>query len=263
MIKKIFVSCLLFVLSFGVNAQTGLEVMEEQQKRHDVALEFSDTTMTLYDSRGKARPRRMISYSKKPKDKRNKTLIKFVKPTNIRNVGLLTWEQQESEEDDQWLYLPASKKIKRITGGSKANPFMGSDFAFEDMRPENLDSHSYEIKGEENVDGHNCWIVEALPSTPKEAKDSGYSKRTMWVRKDIYITVKTEFYDRRNKLSKIGTYAGLEDIGSGVWRSNEITMEKQKRKTKTIIVTDNRDLEADISDSLFDTQSLKRPPLVK
>ncbi|NKB62229.1 MAG: outer membrane lipoprotein-sorting protein [Gammaproteobacteria bacterium] len=199
--RSLFVFVMVANLSYG---QTGLDVMKEQDRRHRSDQEFTEYTMTLLDSRGKEKQRRMVSYSKNIEHGQSKSLIKFLEPTNISNVGLLTWSDSEQESDNQWLYLPASKKIKRITGGGKASSFMSTDFAFEDMRPENLDTHTYTIIREEEIEGQLCWVIEALPSTSKEKRDSGYSKRQLWVGHDHYLTIKTDFYDRRKKLSKKG-----------------------------------------------------------
>ena len=267
--RSVDMQCLLFLLVgvfwiANVSAQpTGADIMLEQKNRHDATQEITEEKMTLRSAKGKVKERRMITYSMKPENGGAKTLIKFLEPSSIHNVGLLTWEQSDANEDDQWLYLPASKKIKRISGGGKANPFMGTDFSFEDMRPESITTHEYEVLGEEEVDGHLCWIVQALPATKQEKKASGYSKRIFWIRQDIYFTVKTEFYNRKKKLAKLGVYGNLEEVGDGAWRSNEISMSNLKRKTQTILVTQNRDLTSPMNESTFETQALKRPPIVK
>ncbi len=182
--------------------------------------------------------------------------MKYLKPKNIRDVGLLTWEQEEGKDDDQWLYLPASRQVKRITGGSKKEPFMGSDLAYEDFRPENLDAHEYKLLKEENIDGQDCWVVEAIPSTAKEKKDSGYSKRIFWIRKDIYFSVKTEFYNRRNHLAKNGYYKELENIRGEIWRMNLTIMEKPQIKHG--LNTDFLILDFNCSDGCLQITELKK-----
>ncbi|NKB77034.1 MAG: outer membrane lipoprotein-sorting protein [Gammaproteobacteria bacterium] len=262
MLTKIILALSIFAFSPVASAEiTGLSIMQEQKQRHDVPQEFSQKKMTLESAKGKVKHRRMINYTRSLENQGNKTLLKFLEPTTIHNVGLLTWEQADPKEDDQWLYLPASKKIKRISGGGKSNSFMGTDFSFEDMRPENLQTHEYEILGEEDIDGLKYWLVQALPTTRKEKKASGYSKRIFWVRQDIYFTVKVEFYDRKKRLSKIGLYTDLEEVADGVWRSNVVSMENIKRKTRTSLITNQRDLVTPLSDAVFGTQALKRPPL--
>ena len=82
----------------------------------------------------------------------------------------MTWQQQ-SREDDQWLYMPAlGEKLKRIAGGGKKNYFMGTDFSYEDLRNEKLDDHTYHLIKEETLEGKNCYLIEALPANEEEKR---------------------------------------------------------------------------------------------
>lgn len=92
----------------------------------------------------------------------------------------------EDGNDDQWLYLPATRNAKRIAAAGKKNRFMGTDFAYEDLRPENLAAHSYRLAGSEALDGSDCWVIESVPANEQQASDTGYGKRRLWVRKDNY-----------------------------------------------------------------------------
>ena len=131
---------------------------------------------------------------------------------------------------------------------------MGTDFSFEDMRPENI---PWLTKKPLMVSLYGP--LKQFLQQNKEKKSSGYSRRVLWINKDNYLTMKTEFYDRRNKLSISG---GFEEISEGVWRSNEIIMEQHRRKSKTELETNSRDITSDLSDSLFDTQSLSDRHLI-
>lgn len=251
--------CLL-ALTASLSAITGREIMDEQRRRHEASTEETRSVMKLIDSRGRERTREMVAYSRTVEGALSQSLLKFLVPSNIRNTGLLTWEQPEDKEDQQWLYLPASGRVNQISGSNKKNLFMQSDLAFEDLRPENLNAHSYELLREEEVDGEACWVIESLPATEKERGDSGYSKRTFWVRKDIYLTVKIEFFDRGGKLAKRGTYGDLEQVDGDLWRSNEITMERLRSGTKTVWSFEERRVNEPIDENLFTQQGLKRPP---
>ncbi|MGY8689713.1 MAG: outer membrane lipoprotein-sorting protein, partial [Verrucomicrobiales bacterium] len=207
-------------------AITGREVMEERDRRHNRNFEESWVVMNLYDKRGKAKaPRLMITYSRKESEL-DQRLVKFAEPADIRSVGLLTWEQPGDKEDDQWLYLPAAKKVKRIAGSGKKNQFMGTDLAFEDLRPENLAAHEYTISGEKEIQGAQCWEITATPSTSKEKKGSGYSKRVIYIRQDNYFPVRTEYYNTRGKPSKTATSDKLIKVAGQAWRSDLATIER-------------------------------------
>lgn len=235
--------------------QTGLEIMKAKKDRHRLKFEKEAVTMILKDRRGREKEREIVIYAMEDENRLSKGLIKFVEPQDVRNVGLLTWENAE-EDDDQWLYLPSQRRAKRIAAGGKKNPFMGTDLAYEDLRPEDLDAHTYELKGSETIDGHDCYVIESLPSTDKEKKESGYDKRIMWVRKDILIPLKTEFYSR-GRLQKVLTVNKLEQLEGDVWRVSESTMESMREKTSTTMRTDSRDT-GEIDASMFTKRQLER-----
>lgn len=247
------------ILATSAHATTGLEVMQEQKKRHESQSEYSRSLMTLTDKKGRSKERVMHNWSVKESDGLSKTLLKFSSPTDIMNVGLLTWEQAGDKDDDQWLSLPATKQVKRITGGSKKNLFMGTDLAFEDMRAEELDAHTYEIIKEENYDGQACWVIESLPSTEKEKKESGYSKRVMWVRKDIYLTVKTDFYGRSGKLEKQGVYSNPVQVKGPLWRSRQTKMHRIPSGSTTTTQLTKIKVDEGVESALLTQQGLKRP----
>jgi hypothetical protein len=246
---------------FGIAAssgQTAREIMEQQKKRHQVDREETTVQMELINRSGNKKERTLNIYSYRQEDGLSKGLIKFTEPADIRGVGLLTWEQAADQEDDQWIYIPAAKRVKRIAAGGKKNAFMGTDFAFEDMRPERLDAHEYKLTKSESVDGHDCYVIEAVPSTDKEKKESGYGKRIFWIRKDILITVKTEFYDNRDRLVKSGTSSEIEALEGNVYRAGRAEMETIRSNTKTVMITKSRSLSPDFDESFFTQQVLSR-----
>lgn len=256
---------LLFCLSLigsPVWAQTGLALMQQYQQLHDVNTEYTRSTMTLVDKKGRERERSMQTYEKKSSSGENRSLLKFLTPRNISNVGLLTWQHNGETEDDQWLYLPASKRVKRIASAGKKNPFMGSDLSFEDMQGEDLDTHTYNVLGEETINGDICWKIEALPATQKEARASAYGKRIIWLRKDITYPVKMAYYNRRDTLIKQATYEALTQLEGTVWRHNKSIMNTLKKNTSTIITIDKREIGIDINENQFNQQVLKRPPVI-
>ncbi len=240
---------------------TGLEIMEERERRHERSFEESWVEMRLFDKKDRQRKSRvMVTWSMKEKTAGlDRRLIKFAAPADIRGTGLMLWEQPSSKEDDQWLYLPASKQVKRIAGSGKRNQFVGTDLAYEDLRPENLAAHDYAVTGETVLDGARCWIVTATPKTAREKKNSGYSKRVLYIRQDIYFTVKVEYYGRRGKLDKVATAEKLVKVAGRAWRSNLATVKRLKPGTKTVLIHQKRTLDRKIEASRFTQQGLRRP----
>jgi outer membrane lipoprotein-sorting protein len=259
--KSTYLPALLLILFTGqhISAQTGREILLEQEKRHISDSEYASAQMTISDSKGREKKRVIHNWSMKNPEGLRRSLIKFSSPTNINNVGVLTWEQEGDADDDQWLSLPATKQVKRITGGSKNNLFMGTDLAYEDMRAQDLDAHQYTILREEPCDGIDCWVIEAIPATELEKKESGYSKRILWIRKDNYLTCKTEFYGRNGTLAKIGTFSDPVQVKSDLWRNRTTRMERLASQTTTTISLVKLSINEAIDESLFTRRGLIRP----
>lgn len=261
-------SLFMVLASSSVNAQadaplTGLQLMEQYQRLHEVDAEYTHSSMTLINKKGRKRERIMQTFEKKSDNGENRSLLKFLSPKKIFNVGLLTWTHSGEADDDQWLYLPASKRVKRIASAGKKNPFMGSDLSFEDMQGEDLQAHTYKILGEEAIDGQISWKVEAKPATKKQARASAYGKRIIWLRKDITYPVKMAYYNRRDALMKQASYEDLQQVKGTVWRHNKSVMSTLKKKTSTVIVIDKREVGLTIDENQFNQQVLKRPPVDK
>ena len=237
---------------------TGRSIIEEQQKRHQSDNEFSDVALTLIDRKGKEKNQKMVIYLSKF-DGKSKTLIQYHKPANIRGVGLLTWEQGEDKEDDQWLYMSAARSTKRIAGGSKKNQFMGTDMAFEDMRPENTDVHEYTLIEDTNIFSKKCWKIESIPSTKKEKKESGYGKRIMWVDQSNFFTLKVEYYDHHDRHIKTSIFEDIRPLAGQLFRSFKVTWNRIRHKTTTVMVYGKIDLETIHKNVIFTKNYMKRP----
>ena len=228
---------------------TGRQVIEEQERRHKVQSEFTLETMLLVDRSGSKRKRLIKRYSKDIAEDLERSLLVFVEPPRVRGTALLRWER-EDREDDQWLYLPSLKKLRRIAQATKKSYFMGTDFTYGDMESEEPDNHNYDVLRSDAVDGHDCYVIEAVPIDQKK-KESGYSKRRLWIRKDIFFTLKIEFYDRRGRYIKTLTNHKLGNLEGMIWRPRESLMDNHKRKHKTLIRVITEKINIPINNSVF------------
>ncbi|MEK6683648.1 MAG: outer membrane lipoprotein-sorting protein [Nitrospirota bacterium] len=236
---------------------TGLDIMKKQRELQRAKDEEETQRMTLVNKNGESKERKVVRLTVTSREDLSKILIRFLAPRDVENSGLLTWEAKDGN-DDQWLYLPAAKKTKRIASSGKKNRFMGTDFAFEDLRPENLAVHTYNLVGSEIVDGQDCFVIEAIPANEKQAEESGYSKRKLWIRKDIYYTVKRDYYDKKGQLEKVQTDRNLINVKGSIWRVNEIEMRDVQAGTKTVVVIEARAQEKGLKDSLFTEAGLEK-----
>ena len=173
------------VLPAAAAAQSGPEIMQKHRQVHRVKDEEEQLLLRLVSKSGAVKERRVTRFTMNGADDLNKILIRFLAPRDVENTALLTWEAKDGN-DDQWLYLPATRNPKRIAAAGKKNRFMGTDFTYEDLRPENLAVHTYTAAGAEAIDGQDCWVIESMPANERVAADTAYRKRRLWIRKDNY-----------------------------------------------------------------------------
>lgn len=238
-------------------ALSGREIMEEQRKRHRVQDEEELRSMIMIDAAGRERTRQLSGYVMVTEDDQYKLLLRFESPRDIRNTGLLVWEN-DTGDADQWLYLPAFRRVKRIPSSGKTNRFMGTDFTYEDLRRESFKLHDYELAGTETWDGREVFIVEARPGTEAVAEDSGYSRRRFWIDKERFTTLKVEYYDKAERLLKIQTNRDFVNLQGTVWAPDEIEMHDVQNNTKTIVTVEERKVNQGLGAHLFTEIELRR-----
>ena len=164
----------------------------------------------------------------------------------------MNYSYDDDRDDDQWFYLPALKKVKRISGGSKDDYFMGSDFTYEDMEKRNPNKDEHKLLKTETLEGETCYVVE---STPKE--EGQYSKRVAWVIKDKWIPLKIEFYDEDEDLLKVLKITKYEEM-KGYWIIMNQLMENVQREHKTVISLTNIKIENGIGDAYFTQRAMAK-----
>lgn len=186
-----------------------------------------------------------------------RTLIRFIEPADVRDTSYLTWSYDDPERsDDMWLYLPAESLVRRISGGGKKGAFMRSDLANEDIEDRAIDDDIHTLKGSKEQHGVDCYVIESMPR-PDLKKDTNYSKRVQYIRKDIYLPSRVEYYDKRGKLLKIGTHGGYKQI-DGIWTITKSMIETPRRKTRTLYQRNEIAYNQGLDDGLFLQSNLKR-----
>ena len=243
---------LLLLIPFAVHAGelTGRQIIELQRERHAVKSDTADIVMLLVDRRGNKKQRLIQRYDKEVENGLKRALIVFKEPKDIAGTSLLTWEL-EGGKDKQWLYLPAQKKMQRIAGHSKKGSFMGTDFTYEDLQPDTIKNYNYNLLDSEKVDKADCYVIEITPATKEKQKESSYSRRVVWIRKDIVFTVKIEFYDRRDRLLKTQTNHDLINIEGTIWMAKKSLMSNHKKRHKTLMGVKDRKINIFIDDTVF------------
>lgn len=251
----------------SVTAQdlTARQIMENVDARDDGDNRIAEMQMLMIDKNGDTRVRKIKTFDK---DKINeqgeedrRRIMFFLAPADVKDTGFLTYDYDAYEkDDDQWLFLPALKKTKRIASTDKSGSFMGSDFNYSDMTRRNLDAWMFKILKEADVRGAKTWVIEALPKTREEASETGYKKSVLFVRQDNFVAVRAVHWtDTGNKLKYLDV-SGLELIDD-VWTITAMSMTTKKNKVtehKTELTFANIQYNQDLAESLFTLRRLEK-----
>jgi len=180
-----------------------------------------DVEMTLRNKAGKEARRELSIRTLEVPDESvgDKSLIVFRSPSDIDGTGFLS-HAKILDPDDQWLYLPALKRVKRISSVNKSGPFVGSEFAFEDFTALELEKFDYKYVGEEPCEDLTCDVVERFP----RYEHSGYTKQVAWIDQDVFQTRKVDFYDRKGALLKTLELSDYRLYDEAWWRPQKMLM---------------------------------------
>ncbi len=183
----------------------------------------------------------------------DKSLVLFDTPRDIEGTALLS-HARIMDPDDQWLYLPALKRVKRISSSNKSGPFVGSEFAFEDFTALELNKFDYRFIGTESCGDLQCDVVERLP----RYQNSGYLRQVAWVDQTDFQLRKVEFYDRRGDLLKVLELGDYRQYANGVWRAHRLSMRNVQTNKQTELLYDNYVFDVDLTERDFVKGRLSR-----
>jgi len=240
-----------FLLLAGwVFALTGDELAKKIDQRKTPSDSKVDLIMTLKNKKGKTRSSSLRSIAK---DDGEKQIIWFLSPADDKGVAFLKIEH-DNKDDEMRIWLPAFKKVRRISAKKRSNDFMGSDMSYEDMSSRQLDEYTFNIIGQEIYDSASCYLLE---SVPKEDIRTEYSKHITWVN-DNFLTLKEESYDKSGTLlkEKFFTYTKMKDYHI----LTEIHVTNVIKNHSTQLKFENIELDTAMSDDLFHERHLKRLP---
>ncbi len=234
--------------------QKGLEIAREADRRdtgfHD---QTADLQMILRNSQGEESRRKIHVRTLEQLDDGDKSLTTFEQPADVKGTNFLSFTHKTGP-DDQWLYLPALKRVKRISSRNKSGPFMGSEFAYEDLSSQEVEKYSYKYLRDENYNDLDCFVVERYPRD----KDSGYTRQVVWLDKQEYRPQKIVFYDRKNSLLKTLTYSGYRQYLDKFWRADEMYMENHQTGKSTRLVWSDYRFKTGLEERDFNRNSLSR-----
>ena len=237
-------------------------IMERVDARDDGDDQTSTLQMILIDKNQKQRVRELRSLSK-DKGEDTWSMMFFLSPADVEDTGFLTYDYDEaSRDDDQWLYLPALKKTKRIASSDKSGSFMGSDFSYADMTERPLESYDYELLQEGEVAGQPVWVIASVPNNEEELDETGYTKSILFIRKDNDVMVRSKSWVKKGGRNKYFDVEKLEQI-DGIWVPTVMTMITKKGEEtlhKTIIRTSDVKFGQKLEFDQFSVRGLETGP---
>ena len=224
--KTIFILAVALMGGIAVSAQnlSGRDIAQKVKDRPDGNTRYAELELTLKKKNGSTRQRKVTSWAM-DEGKDTKKMMFFTYPGDVKGTGFLTWDyDQIGKEDAKWLYLPAMKKTRRISGSSsKTDYFMGTDFTYDDMGSRHVDE----------------------------------DKQVSWIRQDCLVAAHVECYDKLNKLHRVLTVSDVKKI-QGFWTIQKMEMKNVQTEHSTLIVVKNSQYDVKIDKSLFTVAKLEK-----
>ncbi|MHA1600927.1 MAG: outer membrane lipoprotein-sorting protein [Alphaproteobacteria bacterium] len=236
--------------------EKGLAIAEVVDRR-DLGWGDSATTldMILSNSQGETSTREMRLQSLEVNDMGlgDKSLTIFDRPRDVAGTAFLS-HTKITEADDQWLYLPALKRVKRISSANKSGPFMGSEFAYEDLLSQEVQKYTYRWLRDEACGELQCFVIERFPVY----ENSGYTRQIVWIDTDEYRPMKVDFYDRKESLLKTLILSDYRQYLSKYWRAHKQVMANHQTGKGTILNFADYTFQAGVRENDFTPDRLKR-----
>lgn len=211
--------------------------------------------MTLTNKAGETSTRELTfkTLERENENVGDKGLTVFSTPRDVKGTALLS-HAQILTPDNQWLYLPALKRVKRISSANKSGPFVGSEFAFEDFTSTELNKYSYDYVGEDTFDGMSVDVVERFPLYEK----SGYTKQVALIDQEVFQTRKIDFYDRKGAHLKTLTFSDFREYDGGIWRAHKLEMVNHQTNKSTTLSYGEYAFKTGLTDADFVKGVLRR-----
>ncbi len=257
-ITYLFLSSLISSMSINTHAKSpeaqGLAIAKEAKKQDTGWIDYTaNMKMHLRNKQGQSSLRELKIKTLELENDGDKSLTLFNKPRDVKGTAFLSFSHPVTA-DEQWLYLPALKRVKRISSSNKSGPFMGSEFSFEDLSSFEVEKYSYKYLGEEAINSQDNFIIEQYPID----KNSGYTRRVVWLDQTEYRVQKIEFYDRKDSLLKTLSYSDYKQYLNEYWRADKMVMVNHQSGKSTELEWTNYVFASGLSDSNFNKNSLKR-----
>jgi outer membrane lipoprotein-sorting protein len=248
------------VMTSTAFALTADDIMNRVDQLEEPTSVKANMTMVLIDSKGKQRIRAMQNISS-DNGETDKSLMFFLQPADVKGTGFLMFDHDDANtDDDQWMFLPALNKAKRIASSDKTESFMGSDFSYSDMSKRNVEEWTYKILKEDSINGVDVWLIEALPVSDAVTEKTGYVRSIVYVRQDNFQVARSIGYLEKKGEVKLMNISAHQVI-QGYWLNTETQMVTQKNGKvihRTLLKLDNIEVDVDVNESEFTLNRLEQ-----
>ncbi len=236
--------------------EKGRAIAEEADRR-DLGFgdSYAELKMVLTNRQGESSTRelRIQTLEVPAREEGDKALIVFDHPRDIEGTAFLSFTRI-LEPDDQWLFLPALKRVKRISSANKSGPFVGSEFAYEDLLSQEVDKYDYRWLRDEACGELTCFVVERYPLY----ENSGYARQVAWIDQSEYRVQRVDYYDRKDSLLKTLTFSAYRQHLGQYWRADDWFMQNHQTGKTTRLTFDNWEFRIGLDENDFDPNRLKR-----
>ena len=238
----------------------GLEIMQNVVARGEGEYVTRKLRMEMTDRNGVTRVRETYGY-RRYFGAEKRTVLFYSSPTNVKGTGFLTYDYPDAQrDDDQWLYLPALRKVRRISASDRGDYFLGTDFTYEDIKKEGkvaLEDYRFESVGTEEVDGHATVVVEGTPVDGEVARELGYGRVRWHIDPQIWMPRRAQFWDVNGNALKTLETKDIRRV-EGIWTAHRIAVRNHKTRHQTVFVFSDIDYTGDVPERLFTTATLRR-----
>ena len=240
-------------------AADAFALMKASDARHRLAGERTEAEMLLQKKGQSPRRRELVMLVAQDDKLGDRMRVRFSAPANVRGTALLSLENTRGGDDHQWLYLPAFRRTRRVGAAELGDRFVGTDFFYEDLRRRHVEDFRYKLLRSERLDAHDCWVIEARPHAPKVRKESPYGKSISWLRKDNLVIVRTRQFDRQLRPWKEIHVSGWRAVSGRVWRANRVVVTDIRRRHRTVVTVNKRNVRPAVTKSTFSSHDLGDP----
>lgn len=217
------------------DVQKGLAIAREMKAREKGFGNYAvDMSMILVSITGKETVRELHVITREVDGDGNQTVAVFDAPADVKGTAFLS-HTHINDDDDQWLYLPSLKRVKRISPSNKTAPFMGSEFSYEDLTSYEVENYTYQYIAEERLGEVDCYILDRFPVS----EFSGYSRQRVWVEKERYLALKIDYYNRKNEKIKTLESGEFKKYLNKFWFAHKMKMQNHQSGESSILYWQN------------------------